>query len=55
MQAGAPAIGWQVHVLKAGTEQRFDAAFAAFLREQPDALLLAASPFFTPGVFNWLH
>ena len=41
------AIGWQIQVLKADTSQAIDAAFAAFVRERPDALFVGSSPFFT--------
>ena len=41
------AIGWQIQVLKADTSQAIDAAFAAFVRQRPDALFVGSSPFFT--------
>jgi ABC-type uncharacterized transport system substrate-binding protein len=45
-EPAARAIGWQIQVLKADTSQAIDAAFAAFVRERPDALFMGSSPFF---------
>ncbi len=47
VEPAARAIGWQIQVLKADTSQAIDAAFAAFVRERPDALFVGSSPFFT--------
>jgi putative tryptophan/tyrosine transport system substrate-binding protein len=42
----ARAIGWQVHVLNAGTESELDAGFAELGQQRPDALIVSAVPFF---------
>ena len=47
MQPAARAIGLQIEVLNADTSHEIDAAFATFLRERPDALFVATSPFFS--------
>ena len=47
LEPAARAIGWQIQVLKADTSRAIDAAFAAFVRERPDALFVGSSPFFT--------
>ena len=41
------AMRVQTQVLNASTSREIDAAFASFVREQPDALLVAPGPFFT--------
>jgi putative ABC transport system substrate-binding protein len=46
VQSAARAIGLQTQVLNASTSRQIDAAFAAFVRERPDALFLASGPFF---------
>ena len=43
----ARAIGLQIQVLNADTSGEIDAAFATIVRERPDALFVATSPFFT--------
>jgi putative ABC transport system substrate-binding protein len=43
----ASAIGWQIQVLNADTSGAIDAAFSTFEREQPDALFVGSSPFYT--------
>ncbi len=43
----ARAIGLQIQVLNADTSGEVDAAFATIVRERPDALFVATSPFFT--------
>jgi putative tryptophan/tyrosine transport system substrate-binding protein len=45
--AAARAIGLQIQVLNASTSHEIDAAFATFVRERPDALLVSGNPFFT--------
>jgi len=45
-QAAASTLGHQLVILRATSEGDIDAAFAALLREQVDALLVVASPFF---------
>jgi putative ABC transport system substrate-binding protein len=42
----ARAKGLQVDVLRAGTRPEIDAAFAAMVRNRPDAVLVAGDPFF---------
>jgi putative tryptophan/tyrosine transport system substrate-binding protein len=42
----ARAMGLQVDVLRAGTRPEIDAAFAAMVRNRPDALFVAGDPFF---------
>jgi putative ABC transport system substrate-binding protein len=46
-QEAARAMGLQVLVHNAENRQEIDAVFAAFLRERPDALLIASDPFFS--------
>src|SRR5262245_36297487 len=46
-EPAARAIGWQIQVHNADTSRAIDAAFAAFVRERPDALFVGSSPFFT--------
>jgi putative ABC transport system substrate-binding protein len=46
-EAAARAMGLQIKVLNADTSREIDAAFATFVREQPDALLVGTGPFFT--------
>jgi putative ABC transport system substrate-binding protein len=45
-QGAASAIGVHLHILKAGVEGEFDAAFASLVPLQVDALALASDPFF---------
>jgi putative tryptophan/tyrosine transport system substrate-binding protein len=47
IEAAAPAIGLQIHVVHARTPGEIDAAFASFAHEPPDALFVGADPFFT--------
>ena len=42
----ARAIGLQIQVLNASTSREIEAAFAAFVRERPDALLVSGDAFF---------
>src|SRR6516164_1152094 len=46
-QEAARAMGLQVQVHNAENRQEIDAVFAAFVRERPDALLIASDPFFS--------
>jgi putative ABC transport system substrate-binding protein len=46
MAEAARAVGLQIQVFNAGNNREIDAAFAAFVREQPDALFIGADPFF---------
>jgi putative ABC transport system substrate-binding protein len=47
VETAARAIGLQIQVLNARTSQEIHAAFAAMVRERPDALFLGGDPFFT--------
>jgi CheY-like chemotaxis protein len=40
-------MGLEIQVLNANTSRGIDAAFATFVREQPDALFVSNGPFFT--------
>jgi putative tryptophan/tyrosine transport system substrate-binding protein len=44
--ATARTSGLQVKVLNASTSQEIEAAFASFVHERPDALFIAAEPYF---------
>jgi putative ABC transport system substrate-binding protein len=45
--AAARAIGLQIQVLNASTSREINAAFATFVRERPEALLVGLDPFLT--------
>jgi putative ABC transport system substrate-binding protein len=47
LQPAAGAMRLQFQVLKAGTRQEIDAAFAMIARERPDALFVSSDTFFT--------
>jgi len=47
VQAGARALGRQLHILNASAEKEIDSAFAALVQQRPDALVVAGDPFFT--------
>src|SRR5262249_23362945 len=47
VEPAARAVGWQIQVLNAKTSHEIDAAFATIVRERPDALFVASSPYFT--------
>jgi putative ABC transport system substrate-binding protein len=47
VQEAAPTIGLQIRVLNASTSREIDAAFAVLAHQRPDALFVAADPFFT--------
>ena len=47
VEPAARAVGLQVQVLNADTSHEIDAAFATIVRERPDALFSARSPYFT--------
>jgi ABC-type uncharacterized transport system substrate-binding protein len=47
VEPAARAMGLQIQVLNASTSQEINAAFATFVREQPDALFVGNDPFFT--------
>jgi putative ABC transport system substrate-binding protein len=46
-EPAASAVGLQIQVLNADTSREIDAAFATIVRERPDALFSASSPYFT--------
>jgi putative tryptophan/tyrosine transport system substrate-binding protein len=46
LEAVAHATGLQIQVLKASTSREIDAAFATFVPDRPDALLVAGASFF---------
>jgi putative ABC transport system substrate-binding protein len=46
-QAAARAMDMKIQLHNAQTRQDIDAVFAAFVRERPDALLVASDPFFS--------
>ena len=47
LQPAAGAMGLQIQLLKAGTRQEIDAAFAIIARERPDALFVGSDTLFT--------
>src|SRR5262245_58088785 len=47
VEPAARAMGMQTDIIKAGTSREIDAAFAGFVGRRPDALFIAADPFFT--------
>jgi putative ABC transport system substrate-binding protein len=47
VEPAARAFGLQIQIFNASASQEIDAAFAALVRERPDALFLGADPFFT--------
>ena len=47
LEPAARAMGLQIQVLSAGTSGEINAAFATFVREQPDAFFINLDPFFT--------
>jgi putative ABC transport system substrate-binding protein len=47
VEPAARAVGLQLQVLNADTSHEIDAAFATIVRERPDALFSASSPYFT--------
>jgi ABC-type uncharacterized transport system substrate-binding protein len=47
VEPAARAFGLQIQIFNASTSQEIDAAFAALVRERPDALFLGGDPFFT--------
>jgi ABC-type uncharacterized transport system substrate-binding protein len=55
VEPAARAIGVQIQMLEADTSRDIDAAFATFVRERPDALFVATSPFFTSRRVQLVH
>src|SRR6516165_8415785 len=47
LQNAARAVGKQIRVLRVSTEKELDNGFASFAQQRPDALIVAAAPFFT--------
>jgi putative tryptophan/tyrosine transport system substrate-binding protein len=47
VQEAARVKGFQLHILKAATENEIDAAFATFTQLRPGALVIANDPFFS--------
>jgi putative ABC transport system substrate-binding protein len=47
LEPAARALGLQIQVINADTIDEINAAFATFMRERPDALLVASGPFFS--------
>jgi len=45
VEAAARAMGLQAQVFNASTSREINAAFASFVRERPDALIVAPTPF----------
>jgi putative ABC transport system substrate-binding protein len=55
VQAAAGALGVQIQVLNASTSREIDIAFAALVRERPDALFVGTDPFFTGRRIQLTH
>ena len=51
-EPAARAMALQIQVHKASTAREIDAVFADFVRERPDALLVASDPVLPAGVCN---
>jgi putative ABC transport system substrate-binding protein len=47
LEPAARALGLQIQVINADTIDEINAAFATFMRDRPDALLVASGPFFS--------
>jgi len=47
LQNAARTLGKQIQVLRASTESELDNGFATLAQQRPDALIVAAAPFFT--------
>ena len=55
VSAAARAIGLQIQVLEASTSREINAAFATFVRDQPDALFVAGDIFFNSRRLQLAH
>jgi ABC-type uncharacterized transport system substrate-binding protein len=56
IELAARAMGLQIEVLEANTSREIDAAFVtSFVRERPDALFVASSPFFVGRRLQMAH
>lgn len=53
VEAAAPVIGLEFHVLQASTVNEIDAAFANIARDRTDALFVTPDGFFTAGESGW--
>jgi putative tryptophan/tyrosine transport system substrate-binding protein len=54
-EGAARVMGLQIQVLNASTSREIAAAFATFARERPDALFVAADPFFSSRRVQLAH
>jgi putative ABC transport system substrate-binding protein len=55
VQSAGRAMGLQIQVLNASSSREIDAAFAAFVRERPDALFVGGDPFFNSRRVQLVH
>jgi putative tryptophan/tyrosine transport system substrate-binding protein len=55
VEPAARALGLQIQILKASTSPEIEAAFATFMREQPDALFVGNDPFLTSRRVQLVH
>jgi len=55
VEPSARAMGLQIQAHKASTSREIDAVFAAFVREQPDALFVAGNSFFNSRRVQLVH
>jgi ABC-type uncharacterized transport system substrate-binding protein len=55
VEPAARAVGLQIQLLKASTSQEIEAAFASFVRERPDALIVGHDTFLTSRRVQLVH
>ena len=55
VEAAARALGLQIQVFNVSAIREIDAAFATFVREQPDALFVGGDPFFNSRRVQLVH
>jgi putative ABC transport system substrate-binding protein len=55
VREAAPHLGIQLIIAGAKSEADFDSAFATYLQEKAEALLVCASPLFNNSEMNWSH
>ena len=55
VETAARAMGLQIRVLNADNGREIDAAFATFVRDQPDALFVSSSPLFLTRHLQLVH
>jgi len=55
MEAAARAMGLKFQIFNADTSSEINAAFTAFLRERPDALVVGPGPFFVSRRVHIAH